>query len=530
MHRALFLILLALPASTQTILVQNAASPSPGIPLNGVAPGSIINLRRVPEPNSFFDETRQISVRVKPASAGSEISLPVLPAPFFQIWALLPADLPFGPADLTLTINGEAGTARIQVVPNAVGLFARSGFGFGAALATNDDVSAPPTINRLTNPALPGQYVTLWGTGLGKAPNGAVTVKVGGRPVTSSYAGPAPGFPGVDQINLPLPADAPDGCYVSLVVEAGDSISNELSIAKASRPGPCQHPLGLSPADLQALDAGGSVLLGSIGIQSGIVVSTRENTYTRFDAANASFLDQDAVIIGLLAQPVTADENYFSCTLTHPIGVAGVAIFAAANEIDAGEKLILSGPGKTLDLIRLGAPTSGTFGARGPSFYSAQLDPSAPVASPKDLPPSLFSPGIWQISGTGGRTINAFQQGLTLPPSIRWTNRDSLMTIDRSKDQTITWDPDGYSDADVLTVTLSSGSGVLCRAHAAAGTITLPANLMQQIPPSAPGLLNLRLAPHPSRRALFSLPLANGRSAPALFDYSFSEALLTTIQ
>jgi uncharacterized protein (TIGR03437 family) len=58
------------------------------------------------------------------------------------------------------------------------------------------------------------------------------TVTVGGQPVTVVWAGLTPQFPGVNQINITLPAGTPTGNAVSIQVSAGGiTTSNTLTIA-----------------------------------------------------------------------------------------------------------------------------------------------------------------------------------------------------------------------------------------------------------------------------------------------------------
>ena len=63
--------------------------------------------------------------------------------------------------------------------------------------------------------------------------NAMPTVSVGGVPATVGFAGQAPGFPGVMQININIPSNAPTGDSVSLVVTSADGtvISNSARIA-----------------------------------------------------------------------------------------------------------------------------------------------------------------------------------------------------------------------------------------------------------------------------------------------------------
>jgi uncharacterized protein (TIGR03437 family) len=59
------------------------------------------------------------------------------------------------------------------------------------------------------------------------------TVFVGGVPAQVVFAGQAPGFPGVQQINLTIPSNAPTGSGVFLVVKSADGsvTSNAATIA-----------------------------------------------------------------------------------------------------------------------------------------------------------------------------------------------------------------------------------------------------------------------------------------------------------
>jgi hypothetical protein len=57
-------------------------------------------------------------------------------------------------------------------------------------------------------------------------------------------------------------------------VKTGDILSNGATISKASQPGPCEHPFGLSPADMATLDSGGRIQFGSIHLQSDVGMVT----------------------------------------------------------------------------------------------------------------------------------------------------------------------------------------------------------------------------------------------------------------
>jgi uncharacterized protein (TIGR03437 family) len=71
------------------------------------------------------------------------------------------------------------------------------------------------------SPLTPGEYVFLYASGLG---SGSARVTLGGAPCEVQYAGPAPGFPGVQQVNFRVPPGAPSG-MAELRLESGAASS-----------------------------------------------------------------------------------------------------------------------------------------------------------------------------------------------------------------------------------------------------------------------------------------------------------------
>src|SRR5258706_14680378 len=165
------LISIALCQAQQALSVRNAASLT-----EGIAPGAIVDIHQLQSPRIINPDPNRVSVRVQPSGSPTALDAPLLPAPFPSIWAQLPASTPLGPAELTLTVDGQASApARIVVTRTSVGLFTQARNGLGSALAQNQADGQPPMLNQLTHPAQSGQYVTLWGTGLGTAATAEVT-------------------------------------------------------------------------------------------------------------------------------------------------------------------------------------------------------------------------------------------------------------------------------------------------------------------------------------------------------------------
>jgi uncharacterized protein (TIGR03437 family) len=165
----------------------NAATLSPG----PIAPGEIITIF-----GAGFDP-KQTQVLF-----GSE-SATIFYTGTSQINALAPSDLLAGSiTDVNIVVDGTkiAGISS-QVINAAPGLFTTAGNGTGQAAAINED----GTVNSASNPAARGSIISLYATGQG-AGAGTPGVKIGLYAAQLLYAGAAPGFPGLMQINAQIPA------------------------------------------------------------------------------------------------------------------------------------------------------------------------------------------------------------------------------------------------------------------------------------------------------------------------------------
>ena len=87
----------------------------------------------------------------------------------------------------------------VSVASAAPGIFTIPG-GSGQAAANNQD----GTLNSASNPAARGSIVSFYATGQG-AGTPTVTMTIAGYTAPLFYAGAAPGFPGLMQINAQIP-------------------------------------------------------------------------------------------------------------------------------------------------------------------------------------------------------------------------------------------------------------------------------------------------------------------------------------
>lgn len=167
-------------------------------------------------------------------TAGSDVqldgrTLPILFSNGFQLNAALPADVSAGRATLTIRSGGSQETVSLQLLDTAPGLFTLDAQGSAAAL------NADSSLNTQANPATRGQALVLFATGLGAVstrPDGLswasapVNILIGGRELTPFYAGLAPGFIGLYQVNVALPGNLPPGLGQTVLLRSGGRDSN----------------------------------------------------------------------------------------------------------------------------------------------------------------------------------------------------------------------------------------------------------------------------------------------------------------
>ena len=177
------------------------------------------------------------------------IAAPLLYVSPSQINAQVPYEIPPNTsATISVHVNNTASsnsTAAIGEVAPAIFTLPGSGIGPGAIVNANGTVVADD------NPAQPGEIVAIFATGLGAttpavstglAGNGqptaqTVTVTIGGVNAPVTFAGAAPGFAGLDQVNVTV-ANVPSGDQPVVISMAGAQSSANVTIAVASGSSP----------------------------------------------------------------------------------------------------------------------------------------------------------------------------------------------------------------------------------------------------------------------------------------------------
>lgn len=154
-----------------------------------------------------------------------------------QINYQIPAGTVTGPATATITnSDGIGATGAIQARETAPAVFTANASGTGAAAVVDALTGAPPPFNATQANGQPN-IIAVFGTGLGADAtdvdgnvNASVQARIDGNPVTAQYAGRAPGFAGLNQFNLVLPAGITSGAH-TLTISRGGVTSNTVTIA-----------------------------------------------------------------------------------------------------------------------------------------------------------------------------------------------------------------------------------------------------------------------------------------------------------
>lgn len=180
-----------------------------------------------------------IGSTINPAYA---VNIPTTYVSANQTNAYLPPGLS-GLVQLTLQNNDGKSTVNLLLGTAAPAIFTQDSSGSGAAAALK---ASDQSLVTSGNPLVPGDYVELFVTGLGltTSSNGfdvadqQPTVTVGGVACPVNFAGAAPGFTGLDQINCQIPV--PPNLVINgealepVVITSGNRVSNTATLAIAA--------------------------------------------------------------------------------------------------------------------------------------------------------------------------------------------------------------------------------------------------------------------------------------------------------
>jgi uncharacterized protein (TIGR03437 family) len=430
----------AVPGVPVIAQILNNSSLTPlGMPNYGIAPSSIFVVQGSDLADSGNPVLQDSSAGLPLTLNGASITVVVggvttHPALYYtsdaQLAAVLPAATPVGTGTLTVSYRGtNSAPAPIQVVASAIGIneYNQIPIPLGV-LNTNVDLGVATdavsgALLSFTNSAAPGQIIVLWATGLGADPadsdttytstphsvNTPLQIYVGGVLATILYQGSA-GYPGVNQINLTIPASVTADCQVPLVAVTGKIISNVVVLPIHQGGGICvkQGTAGATITGDQILkDTQDTLKAGSLTVLQ-TTSTDAKGTRTVSSSAGASFFKST----GLLAGATGRGDNLSpgSCAV-YPI-ITGGAITVVG--LDAGSVTLTAPTGPAIPL----PPQLGIKGNDGATL-AAGVIPAG---------------GVFTFNGSGGADVGPFSSTLTIAyPNFNWTNKSAASTIDRTQ-------------------------------------------------------------------------------------------------
>ena len=476
---------------TITQILNNYGLIPAGFANSGIAQGSLFIIKGsgLADPNAqalpLQDSSKGLPTTLNGASVKIVDANGATKTPVFyyaiasQLALVLPSDTAVGTAQVTASYNNQTSAASsIQVVQSAMGFDAYYGAGTGLGVATNNATGA---LYNYGNSIPLGTTVVLWGSGLGADPqrdktfvgaafpiHGLVHVYVGGVEAPIVYQG-ASGYPGLNQVDITIPINAPTGCNVSLVgVTAAGVPTNFLTLPIGT--GGCSDPaFGITGPLFQSLSAQATVKTGSVALFHSVSPATSGSGTQTSDLAVASFQSTSGASLGAGSASVSIPGCIVSQT------VSGAGVTTTSTGLDAGT-ITVNGP--------VGNATLTEF-AQAPGSYFAQLTSGfIPTAG-----------GSFAFHGGGGKDVGSFDTSVVFPNSLlSWTNQSAAASVNRSAGLLFTW-TSGAPGSLVFMSGNSSGmggqsAGFICVAPVDAQQFTVP-SYVTSVLPAGSGMVTL---------------------------------------
>jgi len=444
---------------------------------SGMGPAKLQEISAYPLPTTLAGTSISVTVN------GTTVNCIMLYTSANQVAAVLPSDTPAGSGSMVLSYNGSPSSAlNVTVVAHSFGIFSVSQSGSGAGVITN---AITNVVNSQTESANAAQLLDIWGTGLGPVtgneaagplpgniPNLPLQVFVGGQQAQVNYAGRSGCCTGLDQVEIVVPPGIV-GCAVPVYFVVGGVTSNFVTVSIAQSGSTCVNPSALTPSQLASAQTNGGLRTGIAALNQGHVYTAKINYES--DSAAITFSKEplaDLTLVSVSPPPMANTCSVLAFPISLPSG------YQAATPLQAGT-ITFDGPAGSYTLI---SPQ--------PGDYQIAFEPAETNAEPGLINNgTVLTPGTYTFTGTPGTDIGAFNVSIALPSPMNWTNRPTTpSTISRSQPLTINW-TNGFPGALIAitgqsSASLGVGAGFTCWADATAGTFTVPAAILQALPPT----------------------------------------------
>ena len=401
-------------ASTATFARDSPGSPPASVPrvLNGatfhegpVAPGEIVSIFGVQMgPAAGVSGQLNADGRLDASLGGVTVLFDGIPAPLSFVRSdQINAQIPYAIAGQSVTHvkvsyqGATSGEASVPVTPTAPGIFVYDNDTTRAVVLNQSGA-----FNSATNPAAPGEVITLFATGEGQTdppgidgkpadapypvPIAPVELQIDGQKAEIQYAGAAPGFAGLMQINARVPANIAGSGLVSLQLSIGGVSSPSVKMA-VQGPSTCADCADLSI---------------TMTASPNPVASAGDLTYTIAVRNAGTLASANAVVTDNLPASVTLKSCSLACTrsgdtLTFSLGKLGAGVNFAFNIVVVAPAVAAS---TTI------TNTASVSASGDPNPANNQSSQTVTVSPGTQSAPSISS--VSPISAGQGQTVSSF--------------------------------------------------------------------------------------------------------------------------
>lgn len=446
--------------------VVNAASYATGGPTGkGVAAGTLVsifgtNLAPAAQSASGFP--------LPTVLAGTSVAVNGIPAPLLyvsprQINAQLPYSYPrpfTGLQVVVSTAGGASEPAALDLAGN-FGIFTVDGTGCGQAAALNVASDGAVSVNLPASAASPGDFISVFGTGiqgvLNPPPDGSPALSNPLSPAMSfagaifdlaqslpptplilnvSWVGRAPGFAGLDQVNVRVPDSIREGCAVPLAIIADGGRSQPATISIHRGGGACVDP----PI------AGFGEITWERVVATGTTPSGQSETFTGAFPASPGKQPPPSILLQEGGNYMNVSQ-YFGPSCPIP----------GYKNLDAG-KITIQGPGfRPLEAA--------------PAFVGGQQVYRAV------LPNGTIRPGSFSATAGGGADVGPFESSVRIGSAINVTSSYPPGTILPSRQPVVVnWtggDPDTWVTMRLVRHVKTADNYSSVQARTSRGTLTV---------------------------------------------------------
>lgn len=474
------LCLSALVSAQPTIgaggILNGASFRLPDAPGGGVAAGSIISIFGT---NLATSTASAVAVPLPFSLNGTSVTIQGRPAALFfvstgQINAQVPWATTAGSVPVVVTTAaGSSAPATLTVQSAAPGIFSQASSGQGPGAIQNFVTQTNTPLNTTTAAIAPGGTIIIYATGLGAVNNTpadgtagggqttttAVSVRIGSQTVPAAFAGLAPGFVGLNQVNAVVPANTPQGCSIAVQLLVGGQVSNTATLSVAGSGNCTTLSSEFAPAPNSSA---GAIVLSKTSISAlGFTLPGSGNV-------SATFNRYGAVAVGQTLAPPPGG----GCIVTFAKGSTPELpnFSAGATALDAGTLTYTApgGAGQNIPQTAVG-------------IYSLGFSSGSSIGT-----------GTHTVAGAGGRDVGTFTATNTVAGQFNGRTDISGSNMSQAAGFTASWSacPDPNGSVIVGGFSADSAKNIygifFCSAACSAQSFRVTSDVLNQLPRSSP--------------------------------------------